>query len=465
MTDPARIERHTIYPIPAAERHGRASDLFTVWFGSNIMILTIVTGALATLRFRLSLGAAILAILVGNLVGGIFMALHAAQGPQLGVPQMVQSRGQFGSVGAIFVVALVVIMYLGFVASNLVLGGESLHSIAAGISDRAGIVLIALLSLAAAIYGYDLIHAYARWMTWVCGAALAACFFWVIVVDGLPADIWRRGGFGLSGFLGMISVGALWQIAYAPYVSDYSRYMPADSGVRPTFWASYWGCVLGSVLPMLLGALLGLTVANGNIVDGLAVATRPISLLIVVVFSVGIGSTTAMNVYCGVLSSITVGQTFLPDWRAGAAARIVLSVIFIVLALAMALLGAKNFMVNYENFLSLLLCVMAPWTAVNLVDFYLVQHGKYDIASFFAADGGVYGRFKAAALFAYGIGIAVQVPFLATDLYVGPIARAFGGVDVSWLVALAVVSPLYYFLATARRRVAARGARRSETLP
>ncbi|HEY1312573.1 MAG TPA: cytosine permease, partial [Steroidobacteraceae bacterium] len=162
------IERHTIYPIPAAERHGRAGDLFTVWFGSNIMILTIATGALATTRFQLSLIAAVVAILIGNLVGGVFMALHAAQGPQLGVPQMVQSRGQFGSFGAIFVVALVVIMYLGFVASNLVLGGQSLHSIAGGISDRTGIVLITILSLAAAIFGYDLIHAYARWMTWVC---------------------------------------------------------------------------------------------------------------------------------------------------------------------------------------------------------------------------------------------------------------------------------------------------------
>src|SRR5579863_10650017 len=186
---PTRIEHHTIYPIPASERHGRARDLFTVWFGSNIMILTIVTGALATVRFQLSMFAAILAILAGNLVGGVFMALHAAQGPQLGVPQMVQSRGQFGSFGAIFIVALVIVMYLGFVASNLVLGGQSLHSIVGGISDQTGIVLIALLSVAAAIYGYDLIHAYARWMTWFCGAALAACFFWVLAVDDLPGPL------------------------------------------------------------------------------------------------------------------------------------------------------------------------------------------------------------------------------------------------------------------------------------
>lgn len=456
MTDAAeRIESHTIYPIPASERHGRAADLFTVWFGSNIMILTIVTGALATTRFQLSLIAGAIAILAGNLAGGIFMALHAAQGPQLGVPQMVQSRGQFGSVGANFIVALVVVMYLGFVASNLVLGGQSLHTIAGGISDRTGILLIAALSLAAAIYGYDLIHAYARWMSWGCGAALAACFWWVIAVDGLPPGVWQRGGFTMSGFLGMVSVGALWQIAYAPYVSDYSRYMPADSGVRPAFWASYFGCVLGSVLPMVLGALLGATVSNGNIVAGLANALQPISILIVAVFSIGIGSTTAMNVYCGVLSSITVGQTFLPRWRAGAAARVALSVIFTVVALAMALWGAKNFMVNYENFLSLLLCVMAPWTAVNLVDFYLVKHGRYDVRSFFEPDGGIYGRYNATALFSFALGIAVQVPFLATDLYTGPAARALGDVDVSWLVALAVVGPLYYLLATSRGRTRA----------
>ena len=43
------IERRTIEHIPLDERHGRARDLFTVWFGSNIMLLTIITGALATL--------------------------------------------------------------------------------------------------------------------------------------------------------------------------------------------------------------------------------------------------------------------------------------------------------------------------------------------------------------------------------------------------------------------------------
>lgn len=454
MTDRggSKVEQHTIYPIPLTERHGRARDLFTLWFGSNIMMLSIVTGALSTVLFKLDLLSAILAILIGNLVGGIFMALHAAQGPQLGVPQMVQSRGQFGSIGAIFIVALVVVMYMGFVASNLVLGGQSLHTIVEPISDQWGIVIIALLSAAAAIYGYDLIHAYGRWMTWICGLALVASFAWIIGESGLPEDLWQRGSLTLGGFLGAVSAGALWQIAYAPYVSDYSRYMPVDSGVKPTFWASYWGCVLGSSASMLLGALLGLIAKDGNVVSGLAVALGPIGIAVIVALSLGIGACSAMNVYCGVLSTITVAQTFLPRWRAGALARILLSALFVAIATAMALWGAKNFMANYENFLALLLTVMAPWTAINLVDFYLVQHGAYDVDSFFAADGGRYGRYNPVALFCYGFGILIQLPFLAVDLYTGPIAKAFGGVDISWIVGLAVVGPLYWLLARAAGR-------------
>src|SRR5882757_5821450 len=81
---PGKIEQHTIYQIPIDQRHGRARDLFTIWFGANIHMLTIVTGALASTVFKLPFLSAIGAIVFGNLVGAIFMALHAAQGPRLG---------------------------------------------------------------------------------------------------------------------------------------------------------------------------------------------------------------------------------------------------------------------------------------------------------------------------------------------------------------------------------------------
>ena len=79
------------------------------------------------------------------------------------------------------------------------------------------------------------------------GVALALAFFMLFVVVGLPSGTMSAGAFTWSGFMGTVSLAALWQIAYAPYVSDYSRYMPKDTGVRAAFWATYSGCVLGSL--------------------------------------------------------------------------------------------------------------------------------------------------------------------------------------------------------------------------
>jgi nucleobase:cation symporter-1, NCS1 family len=230
-------------------------------------------------------------------------------------------------------------------------------------------------------------------------------------------------------------------------VSDYSRYMPRDTGPRAAFWASYWGCVLGSLLPMILGAIVGLAAPRGNLVAGLALLTQGITPVVLIVFSVGIASANAMNLYCGALSTLTFGQTLVPSWSPGARARTVVSLVLFGFSLAGALLGKAAFLVNYEGFILLLLYVLVPWTAINLVDYYLLRHGQYDVASFFRADGGIYGRVNVAAVICYVLGILVQLPFVASPLHTGSIAHALGGVDLSWIVGLLVTSPAYYWLA------------------
>jgi NCS1 family nucleobase:cation symporter-1 len=441
------VELATIQPIPLDLRHGTYADLFTVWFGSNLMLLTIVTGGLAVTVFALPFVWAVIGLAVGNLVGAVFMALHAAQGPTLGVPQMVQTRGQFGSLGSLLVIGIVIIMYVGFLSSNLVLGGEALASMTRAKSDVPGIALVGVLSVIAAIYGYDLIHAYTRVMTYVAGAVLALAAVWIVVVHGLPSDFLARNTLNVRGFLGTISTAALWQIAYAPYVSDYSRYMPLQTGVRPAFWASYWGCTLGSFLPMVLGAAVGLAAPKPNLIVGLAVMTHGIAPLVLVVFSVGVAAANAMNLYCGALSTLTFGQTLFPRWSPGARARTVIALVLFMFSLIGALLSKESFLVNYEAFILLLLYVLVPWTAINLVDYYLLRRGQYDVASFFRRDGGIYGRINGAAVTCYVVGILVQLPFISSPLFTGPVARAIGGIDLSWIVGLAVTSPAYYWWA------------------
>ena len=63
--------------------------------------------------------------------------------------------------------------------------------------------------------------------------------------------------------------------------------------------------------------------------------------------------------------------------------------------------------------------MLVPWTAINLVDYYLLRHGQYDVASFFRQDGGIYGRINGAAVTCYALGILVQLPFVASPLYTG----------------------------------------------
>ncbi len=443
------IETRTIYQIPLNERHGTPRDLFAIWFGCNIMMLTIVTGALAPTIYHLGLLSSIAAIILGNAVGGIFMALHSAQGAELGVPQMVQTRGQFGTFGANAVILLVVFMYVGFVASNFVLGGESLHLLAGGLSTHAYIIILCLISLAAAIYGHDLIHAYSKALSWIAGAALLACFVWVLLQHPVTATVLAQGRLTTNGFLGAVSAGALWQIAYAPYVSDYSRYLPPTADAQSfwkseAFWASYAGCVAGSIFPMILGALLVIIAGTSSLIPAFAATLGPLCLFVVPAFSFGIASASAMNLYCAVLSTITVLQTFLPGWHGRPSHRIALTILLALLSLGLATVAAANFMENYTNFILLLLYVLVPWTAINLVDFYLIKHGSYDVDAFLQHRGGKYGRYNIPALVCYVAGILIQIPFVSNPLYTGPIAALLGGADISWIVGLAVVSPMYW---------------------
>jgi nucleobase:cation symporter-1, NCS1 family len=447
----AELEQYTIEQIPLDQRHGRPRDLFTIWFTSNLTPLTVVTGALATVAFALPFIPAVLALAVGNLVGAVFMALHSVQGPRLGIPQMIQSRAQYGVLGSILVVGIVVFMYIGFFASNLILGGESLHQITSALSVNWGIAISAVVSLLMVVFGYDLIHAVNRWLAIAFAAVMIIAT--ILVIRGLPPHFLSLGHFSWGRFMSALVVtGVLWQIAYAPYVSDYSRYMSPEQGVGPVFWYSYLGVVLGSTAPMIMGALVGIASTDASQVVGLYKLALGFGWVVMLVFAVGIINMNSINAYGGVLCAITVGQNFRERWLPRAAARAVCAAVFIGVCLIGALAYADTFLTSYLNFILFLLYLLVPWTLINLIDFYLVAHGDYDVPALFSAGGGIYGRFNWGTIAIYLLGFAVEIPFINTTFYEGPAARAFDGIDYSWLVAIIVVSPVYYIYATRRRR-------------
>jgi hypothetical protein len=48
---------------------------------------------------------------------------------------------------------------------------------------------------------------------------------------------------------------ASYQLSWSIYVSDYSRYLPRDVGVRASFWWTYLGAFIGGAWMMLVGSI------------------------------------------------------------------------------------------------------------------------------------------------------------------------------------------------------------------
>jgi nucleobase:cation symporter-1, NCS1 family len=117
----------------------------------------------------------------------------------------------------------------------------------------------------------------------------------------------------------------------------------------------------------------------------------------------------------------------------------------------LALLGRHSFLKSFEAFILFLLAVFTPWSAINLVDYYFITRSRYDVPAL-SDPNGRYGRWNAMGITVYLVGILVQMPFLSSPFYTGPLVERLGGADISWIIGLIVPAALYYAFAHSARR-------------
>ncbi|MFD7293989.1 purine-cytosine permease family protein [Streptomyces sp. NPDC059897] len=441
------VEQHSIDVVPDAERHGTAFSQFTLWLGANLQITAVVTGGLAVV-FGGGAFWSIVGLLVGNLLGGAVMALHSAQGPRLGLPQMISSRAQFGVRGAVVPLALVIVMYVGFFASGSVLAGQAVGELT-HLGDTTGIVVFALTTAVTAAVGYRLIHTLGRIASVVCALAFVYLGIRLLEQAELSALLVDRA-FDLPTFLLAVSLSASWQLAFGPYVADYSRYLPRTTSARATFWWTLAGSALGSQWSMAFGVLAAAAAGSAFVdnqvgyVIGLGGAGLTASFLY---FVIALGKLTinVLNTYGGFMSLVTGvsgfrGQRYLsPRLRAAYIAGIM------AVGTAVALVGKDSFLTSFKDFLLFLLTAFTPWSAINLVDYYVIAKERYDLPAL-SDPHGRYGAWRWKAIGVYGVGLLAQLPFLVTGFYTGPLVAPLGGTDISWIVGLTVPAALYWVL-------------------
>lgn len=450
----SHVETRTIDMVPESERHGTSHSQMTLWFGANLQITAVVDGALAVV-FGAEAMTAIIGLLIGNILGGIVMALHSAQGPRLGLPQMISSRVQFGVKGAALPLLLVILMYLGFAATGTVLSGQAINRMLGVDTPYVGILIFGGLTAFVAVVGYKLIHTVGRIAT-VIGILGFGYLAWQLFHQYDVATAFGQKPFTWATLLLSMALSAGWQMTFAPYVADYSRYLPSNTSVSSSFWNTFLGSTIGAQLAMTFGVLVAALGGNflKNQVGFMGELAGPLAVLIYLVIVSGKLTVNCLNAYGSFMSILTTASGFNAKKQFSPTTRVVYIVGFVMLSMLVALMASADFLNNFKNFVLLLLAVFVPWSAVNLVDYYLVSKEKVDIPALYSAEGR-YGSYNWVALGCYVMGVVIQIPFLNQAMYKGPIAVALHGADISWIVSLVVTSLVYYPLAKRSMKVPA----------
>lgn len=440
---PMDIEAHSIDFVPEHERHGRVRDQGPFWFLSNFHFFAIAIGFVGP-SLGLSLGATALAATLGIIIGTAFQAFHASQGAEMGLPQMIQSRAQFGYRGVIVPLLGTLVSLVGYNVVSTVLVSAGAHALW-GMS-RGGVALgISLLAALLAIWGYDWLHRVFKILFWI-SLPLFSLLTLAILMGKAGGATHAAGGFSWPAFLTQVASAASFNITAAPYVSDYSRYLPTRTPrmqiilnvFAGSALAAIWLIIVGAWLATHLGSddgLLALKQAGDVLRPGLGSVLAAVSIAALV-------ATVGMNAYSAMLTFVTTADSIRPVKPTRALrVLVILAVMGVWIAVAVGFGGNA---VTYVNaMLVIMLYFLMPWTAVNLIDYFFLRRGRYSIPALFQPDG-LYGSWGTRGLTAYAVGFLVSVPFFVVpNVYTGPVAARLGGVDIGWLVSALAASVTY----------------------
>ncbi len=436
------IEQRSIDYVPIRERHGKLWHLWPVWFTGGAHLATIATGFVGVAIGGKLVWMAV-AVALGCAFGTFFMAFHSTQGPQLGLPQMIQSRPQFGYLGALLVWFVALVTVVGYCSFNLVLAADTVVTLV-GWNRPLTMLTVGVLATTLAVLGYDFIHRAQRALAYLLIAVFALMSIATARIH-FSAERLDLNDFKMVAFLTQFFAAAAYQVSWSISVSDYSRYLPRDLSVSASFWWTYVGAFVGGVWPMLIGTVAAALFPSLEVsaaVKAAADAVLPGSGSPFLIASLlGLVTITTIMFYSASLTLLSIADCVRP-LRPTLAQRLATLLLLLAVSCAIALGSSRHFAQEFGHFLAILLYLFTPWTAINLVDFYIVRRGHYSVREIFNPRG-IYGRWGWRGLVAYFGGFAAMIPFFSTGIYRGPVAKALGGADIAMLVGLPVSAALY----------------------
>jgi NCS1 family nucleobase:cation symporter-1 len=446
------VEVRSIDWVPDRERHGKLWHQLPLWFLGNFQYFSIPIGFIGP-SLGLSMWWTIIASVLGIYVGTVFMAFHGSQGPKLGLPQVIQSRAQFGYSGVVIVAFAALFTYMAFNVTDQVLLAQGL----AGTyhwNVNAVALISTILAVVLAILGHDWVHRVFRTLLYISAPLMTILTFGIIFGAAGGHATGTHYGLTLTAFMAQFTTAAAYNITFSVYVSDYSRYLPRKTNPKKVIAAVFFGAsssaiwliAIGAWLAIRLGAtdgLVGTQVAGNHILGHLGGVTA-------FFLAAALLATMGMNAYGAMLTLLTGIDSFKkvnPTRKARVITIVALGAVWYLIGVTITASAVSTVFAA----LTLMLYLLVPWTATNLMDFFFVRRGHYAITNLYSPDG-IYGRWGSKGLLAYLIGFLVEVPFMVLPPigsfhFTGPIANALNSTDITFLVGFVATCAAYLLLA------------------
>lgn len=448
-----------LQPIPEEARTTRVSGQFWIWAGANIAPINWVLGALG-IGLGLGLRDTLIVLVAGNIVGMALFGVFVLIGQRTGVTGMVLSRAAFGRRGAYLPAAIQACLAVGWCAVNTwivldlvmaLLGKLDLvdpheRNLAAKVLVGAVIMTI---QVTIAWFGYRVIAAFERWTV----PPTLAVLVLMSVVAWFHLDIdWSYAGptgevlhggariAAMSTVMTVIGIG--WGITWFTYACDYSRFVSRTVSRRKLYLTS----TLGQFVPVVWLGVLGASLAttNGSVDPGELIVSNFGALALPVLFLVIHGpiATNILNIYT---FSVAAQALDIKVHRR----KLNLLVGMFALVVVVFFIFQSSLATVLETWLAAIVAWIASWAGIMLVHYFRVEKRQIDARRIFDPIGSRRlpdVNWTTMGCFVAGIAATWLFMYGATSLTQGFVARALGGLDLSWLAGGGVAAALYAVL-------------------
>jgi len=402
---------------------------FWVFFVMNLGIGTWLMGVLVA-GMGLDFADAMFVLLLGSIIGSLLPAATATLGPLTRLSQIEAGRFSLGRTGKKIPALLNWVNAIGWDVINNVLSTAALISLLAvfGVQTPFWLALgiLVALQLVIGIYGHHLIQDTSKFV-----GILLGIFFVVIGVISMhkagSLSI-TPGTASLKDIFSALALLVAFNLSFAPYAADYTRYLPNKTPSRSVFLVVFSAIFLSLLVLAFFGYMTASTVSEQtpegvmNMLQKFTGHFSPLVLFLVAFYSI---PANAFNDNSAGYSLISAGLKV---------SRPVSAIFGALVGYVVCLLASNSFVEFFENFLLLFAHGIAPWAAIILVHWFTV--GKKQQVTPTGLTAG--------CIIFVSVTVGSILLFSASSLYTGLLSNAIGGLDVGPYIGFCTAATIYY---------------------